>query len=82
MLLGRDYMSLWLHIRRCPDRGNELDRIEHIVLAWLKKNWKIAASNKKAPRNVRLRLVLFGICPWLYEKLYYIGIKFTGKKIG
>jgi glycosyltransferase involved in cell wall biosynthesis len=82
VLIGRDYMSLWLHIRRCPDRGNELDRIEHKVLAWLKKNWKIAASNNKAPGNVRLRLILFGISPWLYEKSYYVGIKFTGKKIG
>ena len=81
VLLARDYMSLWLHIRRCPDRGDRLDVIEKAVLDWMKRNWRIAAKNEKAPRNVRLRLVLFGFSPWLYEKLYYIGIRFTGKKI-
>lgn len=81
VLVARDYMSLLLHIRRCREKDAQLAAMEKEIILWLKKNWRRAASNKKAPGNVRMRTVLCGISPWLYEKIYYIGIKFTGKSI-
>jgi len=81
VMTARDYLSLYLHINRCPYDDNKLTRIQKTITDWMKKNWKVAANNKKAPKSVRLRIMLFGISPYLYEKLYYIGIRFKGKKI-
>ena len=81
VMQSRDYMSLFLHIDRCPDKDIRLEKIRRSVLNWMKKNWVIAAKNNKSKKSVRLRILLFGISPWLYEKLYYIGINFTGKKV-
>lgn len=77
---ARDYMSLYLSIHRCPQRDS-LSRMEEKVLLWMRSNWKTAAANQRAPAGVRLRLVLFGISPRLYEILYYKGIWFKGKAI-
>ena len=81
VLKMRDYMSLCLSIHRCAERDARLDEIEREILAWMRNNWRCAARNAKAPRNVRLRSLLFGVSPWLYEKLYYIGIRVKGKAI-
>lgn len=77
---ARDYMSLYLSIHRCAQRDS-LSKMENDLLAWMRSNWKLAASNPKAPLNVRLRLVLFGISPRMYEILYYKGIRLKGKAI-
>lgn len=82
VLMARDYMSLYLSIRRCPERGRELQQIQDEVKLWMKKNWTTAFRNGKAPGNVRLRAMLFGLSPVLYEKAYYAGIHITGKRIG
>ena len=81
VLKMRDFMSLYLSIHRCTERDVQLDEIERRICEWMKKNWQHASSNAKAPRNVRLRSLLFGLSPWLYEKLYYIGIRVKGKAI-
>ena len=81
VLMARDYMSLFLHIRRCDEKDAELAAMEKEIASWMKKNWRRAAGDRKAPRNVRMRTMLCGISPWLYEKIYYVGIKFTGKRI-
>ncbi len=81
VLVARDYMSLYLHIRRCEEKDSDLEKMERKIVLWLKRNWWHAATDRKAPLNVRMRTVLCGISPWLYEKVYYIGIRFTGKKI-
>ena len=80
-LIARDFMSLFLNIHRCPETSPKLNKMEKIVLKWMKKNWIIAFKNKKAPMSVRLRVLLFGISPVMYEYLYYIGIRFKGKSI-
>ena len=81
VLMARDYMSLYLHIRRCDEKDAELAAMEKEIASWMKRNWRKAAGDRKAPRNVRMRTMLCGISPWLYEKIYYVGIKFTGKRI-
>ncbi len=81
VLIAREYMSLYLHIRRCEEKDAELAAVEKEVAHWLSKNWRKVAEDKKAPVDVRLRTVLCGNSPWLYEKIYYLGIKFTGKRI-
>lgn len=81
VLKAKDYMALYLNIHRCPESSSTLTAMEQDVLKWMKGNWKKAAGNSMAPRNVRLRAMLFGISPHLYEKLYYYGIRFKGKKI-
>lgn len=81
VLVARDYMSLYLNIHRCIEKSKKLMKIEKIVLRWMKNNWKIAFANKKAPLSVRLRILLFGISPNLYKKMYYIGIRVKGKSI-
>lgn len=82
VLVARDFMSLYLHIRRCDQKDSVLEKIEDKIVRWMKKYWRRAFLNEKAPQNVRLRIMLFVISPWLYEKLYYIGIRFTGKRLG
>ena len=77
---ARDYMSLYLSIHRCEQRAC-LAQTENDILSWMQKNWRLAASNPKAPFTVRLRLLLFGISPRLYEILYYKGIRVKGKAI-
>ena len=81
VLVARDFMSLYLNIHRCSEKSEKLNKIEKTVLQWMKKNWKVAFNNKKAPMNVRLRVLLFGISPHFYEFLYYIGVRIKGKSI-
>lgn len=77
---ARDFMSLYLSIHRCSEPGN-LCTMETEILEWMSRKWRSAAANTKAPLGVRLRILLFGVSPQLYEKLYYIGIRFKGKAI-
>lgn len=81
VMQSRDYMSLFLHIERCPDKELRLKQIRAEVLEWMKKNWLIAFRNRKPKKSVRLRILLFAVSPRLYKKLYYIGINFIGKKV-
>ena len=81
VLKARDYMSLYLCIQRCERKDDSLNRIEGELLQWMKHNWLVAARNHRAPVNVRLRALLFGISPRMYQKLYYQGIRIKGKKI-
>lgn len=81
VLKARDYMSLYLSIYRCTEINDKLERIKYTILRWMKKNWKKAFLNKKAPLNVRLRILLFRISPILYRIAYYIGIRFKGKSL-
>ena len=81
VMMARDYISLYLHIDRCQEKDARLDKVKKQVLAWMKKNWLTAAKNEKPKKSVRMRIFLFGISPWLYKKLYYVGINFTGKKV-
>ena len=78
---ARDYMSLYLCIERCPERDGRLEEMKKLLLVWMKNNWKKAFGNPKAPKSVRLRVLLFAVSPKLYKTIYYIGIKFKGKKI-
>ncbi len=82
VLKARDYMSLYLSIHRCNEIDEALREKEYEIREWIKKNWYYVASNKKAPKDVRLRTVLFRLSPAVYEKAYYIGIKGKGKAIG
>ncbi|WP_034442292.1 glycosyltransferase family 2 protein [Butyrivibrio sp. AE2032] len=81
VLKSRDYMSLYLSIHRCAEISEELLKIELIVLKWVKFNWRKAFTNKKAPINVRLRILLFRISRKLYSFTYYIGIRIKGKAL-
>lgn len=81
VLVARDYMSLYLNIHRCTEKSKKLNKMEKIVLSWMKKNWKMAFTNKMAPLSVRLRILLFGISPILYRIMYYVGIRVKGKSI-
>ncbi len=81
VLKARDYMSLYLNINRCSEKNEKLRIMESVVLKWIKKYWKYAFKNKKAPINVRLRLLLFRINPLLYRMFYYVGIRIKGKAI-
>lgn len=81
VLKMRDYMSLYLSIHRCEERDPRLGEIEREILGWMRRNWQKAACNTRAPRDVRLRSLLFGISPRLYERLYYVGIRMKGKAI-
>ena len=81
VLKARDYMSLYLSIQRCQEKNEELLHMEQTIKTWMKRNWRKAANNPKAPKEVRLRVLLFRINPALYEKIYYIGIKAKGKAI-
>ncbi len=81
VLKARDYMSLYLTIQRCNDRNEELRQIKKTIKLWTKNNWKKTARNLKAPKEVRLRICLFGINPLLYKIAYYVGIKIKGKAI-
>ena len=81
VLKAKDYMSLYLNIHRCPEQNDELAAIEQDVIRWMGNIWMKAARNSMAPQNVRLRAMLFGISPRLYEKMYYLGIGIKGKKI-
>lgn len=82
VLIARDYMSLYLCINRCEIKTEYLQQLEKDLCKWMNQNWRIAAMNPKAPLNVRLRLLLFGVSPSLYRKAYYSGIKIKGKSIG
>ena len=81
VLKARDYMSLYLSIQRCQEKNKELLHMEETIKTWMKHNWAKAANNPKAPKEVRLRVLLFRASPALYEKIYYIGIKAKGKAI-
>ena len=81
VLMARDYMSLYLSIKRCADHNEELLNVEKRIREWMHENWRLAASNSLAPLNVRLRTILFRVSPELYRKVYYVGIKVKGKKI-
>ena len=82
VLTMRECLALYLSIRRCPERDEPLEKIEAEILEWMKRCWRTAAGNSRAPTELRLRCMLFGLSPWLYEKLYYIGIRFKGKALG
>ena len=81
VLKARDYMSLYLSIQRCREKNGNLLHMQQKIKVWMKKNWIKAAKNEKAPKEVRLRILLFRINPTLYEKIYYIGIRAKGKAI-
>ena len=81
VMISRDFMSLLLHIRRCGEKDAALVKMEKKIVRWIRWNWWRAAFNRKAPMNVRLRVTLCAINSRLYEKVYYYGIRFTGKKI-
>lgn len=80
VLNAKDYMSLYLCIKRCEKKDNQLIKIEEVSLKWFKSNWKVAFMNKNASMSVRLRILLFAISPQLYMLCYnsFAGIK--GKK--
>ena len=81
VLKARDYMSLYLSIQRCGEKDDLLLQTERRLKKWMKANWSRAAKNPKAPKDVRLRTLLFRISPALYKKIYYIGVRFKGKAI-
>lgn len=81
VLRARDYMSLYLSIHRCPESSETLAQIEQEIKGWMKQHWKSVFENEKAPLEFRMRLLLFGINPTLYERAYYIGIHVKGKAI-
>ena len=81
VLKARDYMSLYLSIQRCGEKDDQLLQTENRLKKWMKANWNRAAKNPKAPKDVRLRTILFRISPVLYKKIYYIGVRFKGKAI-
>ena len=81
VMISRDFMSLLLHIRRCEEKDASLVKMEKKLVRWIRRNWWRTFTNRKAPMNVRLRTLLCAINPWVYEKVYYFGIRFTGKKI-
>ena len=81
VLKARDYMSLYLSIQRCNEKDELLQQTESRLKKWMKANWSLAAKNPKAPKDVRLRALLFRISPVLYKKIYYIGVRFKGKAI-
>lgn len=81
VLKARDCMSLYLNIKRCNEQDEELECIEKEINSWMRKNWKKAMMNKKAPLEVRLRILLYRISPKIYKRVYYLGIKIKGKAI-
>ena len=81
VLKYRDYMSLFLLLNRCGEKTNDLVNMSNDIISWCKANWKTACTNRYAPVSVRLRFILFRISPFLYERMYYIGIRFKGKAI-
>ena len=81
VLVARDFLSLYLCIHRCEHRSLKLKKIEVFIRKWIKNNWVTVVKNNKAPINVRLRVVLFWINPYLYRFMYYIGIRVKGKAI-
>ncbi len=80
VLKYRDYMSLFLLIERCTEKDIN-DKMCDEIISWCKSNWRYVSFNRYAPLEVKLRAFLFRISPRLYEKLYYIGIRFKGKAI-
>lgn len=80
-LTAREYMSIYLMSLRVPDVPQEIARIQKAVTAWFRQHGLTAVRNRYALRNVRLRALLMWLSPGLYRRAYYIGIRFTGKKI-
>lgn len=81
VLKARDLMSLYLSINRCPNISDDLRRMAKEAEQWVKSHGRKICSNQNAPLEFRFRLILFRINPALYEKIYYIGIRFKGKAI-
>ncbi len=81
VLRAKDSMALYLVIHRCLDKSKELVQMESEIIRWMKDNWRIVFKNNEAAVELRLRVLLFAISPQLYNKAYYIGIRFKGKAI-
>ena len=81
VLRARDSISLCLTIERCKEKDSELETMAHEAESWVKKHWIGVFGNRKAPLEFRLRLMLFGISPRLYQTVYYLGIRVKGKAI-
>ena len=81
VLKARDLMSLYLSINRCSEKSGNLEQMAEEAKQWVKSRWRQTCLNADAPREFRLRLMLFGISPMLYQNLYYIGIRLKGKAI-
>jgi len=82
VLVERECMALYLSMRRCHEREPLFKIINESISRWMKKNRLTALRNNKAATELRLRIFLFSISPILYERLYYIGIRFRRKKLG
>lgn len=82
ILRARDYISLYLSIKRCPRKSAELRKIAGDIKEWVKKYGKTVLKNPNAPLELRLRVMLFIVSPVLYQHLYYMGIRVKGKSIG
>ena len=78
----KDYISLYLSINRCDENNcDELKKIKKYVKRWMKINWKTVANNKNSSISDKLRITLFVINSYIYEKLYYFAIRIKGKAI-
>lgn len=79
---AKEYMSIYLMSKRVMQPSNIVIDIRKSIVQWFKISGWNAVTNRKARLSVRLRALLMCISPELYRFVYYLGIKFTGKRLG
>lgn len=79
---AKEYMSIYLMSKRVPQPSKNVLDIRKSVVRWFKINGWNTVTNCKARFSIRLRILLMCISPELYRFVYYLGIKFTGKRLG